>query len=85
MRRWVSSPHYKRAISVLVAARHAEGLTQRQLAEAIGKPPSFVAKYELGERRLDFVEFIAITNALGRDPGTVIRTISDLLGGELDI
>jgi transcriptional regulator with XRE-family HTH domain len=35
------------------------------LAEALGKPQSFVAKYENGERRIDVIEFVDITSALG--------------------
>jgi transcriptional regulator with XRE-family HTH domain len=41
-------------------ARLKAGLTQSQLAKLLGKPQSFVAKYELGERRLDVIEFTEI-------------------------
>jgi transcriptional regulator with XRE-family HTH domain len=54
--------------AVLVATRREAGLTQAQLAERLGKPPSFIAKIEIGERRLDVVEFIAIAKALKLDP-----------------
>ena len=52
----------------MVGARKAAGLTQHALARRLKKPQSFVAKYEGGERRLDVVEFIAISRALGADP-----------------
>lgn len=32
------------------------------------KPPSFIGKYELGERRLDIVELLAILARLEQDP-----------------
>lgn len=51
--------------SLLVEARKAKGLTQAELADALGKPQSFVAKYENGERRIDVVEFVDITAVLG--------------------
>lgn len=51
--------------SLLVEARKATGLTQAELADALGKPQSFVAKYENGERRIDVVEFVDITAVLG--------------------
>ena len=51
--------------SLLVEARKAKGLTQAELAETLNKPQSFVAKYENGERRIDVVEFVDITAALG--------------------
>ncbi|WP_242005608.1 helix-turn-helix domain-containing protein [Acetobacter lovaniensis] len=40
-------------------------MTQAELAAALGKPQSFVAKYENGERRIDVIEFADITSALG--------------------
>jgi transcriptional regulator with XRE-family HTH domain len=42
-------------------------MTQVQIAELIQKPQSFVSKYERGERRLDFTEFIEIAAALEID------------------
>ena len=85
MRRWVSSPSYKSAIAALVQARHLSGKTQREVAAAIGKPPSFVAKVETGERRLDFVEFSVLARALGQDPATLLGDIARELGGRVDI
>ena len=85
MRRWVSSPSYKRAIAALVDARHASGQTQRDVAAAIGKPPSFVAKIETGERRLDFVEFIAVARALGVDPSQLMATVAEQIGAAIEI
>lgn len=34
-----------------------------------------VAKYELGEGRLDLLEFLDIAAAVGFDPGEVIRSL----------
>ncbi|MFC5508127.1 helix-turn-helix domain-containing protein [Bosea massiliensis] len=51
--------------SLLVEARKAKGLTQAELADLLGKPQSFVAKYENGERRIDVIEFVDITAILG--------------------
>jgi transcriptional regulator with XRE-family HTH domain len=56
---------------VLVATRREAGLTQAQLAERLKKPPSFIAKIEIGERRLDVIEFAAIAKALKIDPRTL--------------
>jgi transcriptional regulator with XRE-family HTH domain len=49
----------------LVAARKAAGVSQQTLADRIGRPQSFVAKVEGGERSLDVIEFVAIACALG--------------------
>lgn len=67
MTRSVFSPAYLRLRDWLVAARRADGLTQAQLAERLGRPQSFVSKYERGERRLDFVEVLEIADALRVD------------------
>lgn len=65
MQKSLRTPRQKLLQSLLVEARKAAGLTQAELAEALGKPQSFVAKYENGERRIDIIEFIDISAALG--------------------
>jgi transcriptional regulator with XRE-family HTH domain len=40
-------------------------LTQNQLSELLGKPQSYVSKYETGERKLDYVEITDICKAIG--------------------
>lgn len=67
MQKSLRSAEYARLIELLVATRHQAGIRQQALAKKLGKPQSFVAKYEGGERRLDVVEFIAIAEALGVD------------------
>ena len=57
---------------ILVQARRDAGLTQVALAKKLGRPQSFVSKFE---RRLDVPEFIDVARALGIDPA---RTIADL-------
>lgn len=42
-------------------------MTQVQVAEGVGKPQSYVSKYEAGERRLDFPEFVKVADVLGID------------------
>ena len=59
--------------------RKAAGVRQQALAERLGRPQSFVAKYENGERRLDMIEFIAIARALGADP---VKLFKDYVGGK---
>ena len=61
--------------SLLVEARKAKGLTQAELADALGKPQSFVAKYENGERRIDVVEFVDITAVLAISTSDLLAKI----------
>jgi len=83
-RHWVSSPTYRATIEVIVAARHESGLTQKALADRLGKPPSYVAKIELVERRLDVVEFIAICRVFGVAPDALMARIASGLPENLD-
>jgi transcriptional regulator with XRE-family HTH domain len=61
---------------LLIAARKKAGLTQQDVADRLGRPQSFVAKYEGGERRLDVVEFLQVAAALGADPARMVRVLS---------
>jgi transcriptional regulator with XRE-family HTH domain len=73
MQKSFKSEDYARLIDTLVAVRHSVGMRQQALAKKLGKPQSFIAKYEGRERRIDVVEFIAIARALGADPVKVFR------------
>ena len=70
------TPAHKRLIALLVAAREKAGFTQQQLADRLGKPQSFVAKYEGGERRIDVIEFLTIANTLEFDPARAVRELA---------
>jgi transcriptional regulator with XRE-family HTH domain len=53
--------------------RNEMGFTQAALADVLGKPQSFVSKYESGERLLSFVETIDVCRALNLDPKTLLK------------
>jgi transcriptional regulator with XRE-family HTH domain len=61
------SGRYQIFRELLVDARETSGKTQVEVAKLLRKPQSFVSKYERGERRLDFSEFVEIAMALGID------------------
>lgn len=61
-------PRYRALIENLVAARVAQGLSQQSLAERLEKHQQFVSRYEIGERRLDIIEFVDVASALGLNP-----------------
>jgi transcriptional regulator with XRE-family HTH domain len=52
-------------LQVLRELRRQSNLTQDQMARAMGVKQAFVSKYETGERRLDFLDLIAICEVLG--------------------
>ena len=69
---------YQRFCTILAEARTSRAISQVSLAERLGKPQSYVSKYENGERRLDIVEFLEIAAALEIDPHDIIDKIKDL-------
>lgn len=75
----VRSKPYQEFLQAMAAARRDRGVSQAALASKLGKPPSFVAKYELGERRLDVVEVFIILKVLDIDPVAFLgETLTDL-------
>ena len=62
---------------MLKAARIGCNLTQAQLAEAVDKPQSFIAKVEGGERRLVVVEFVKVVQAMGLIPSDFIKSYTE--------
>jgi transcriptional regulator with XRE-family HTH domain len=73
MRKTLHSPDYARFLALLKQARKDAGIVQQELADMLGKPQSFIAKVERGERRIDVIEFIAIARAIGRDPVRLLK------------
>jgi len=80
IRKSVHSAEQQLLRELLIAARDKAGLTQQKLAKRLGKPQSFVAKYEGGERRLDVIEFIIIAREIGADPLRILRALLKKIG-----
>jgi transcriptional regulator with XRE-family HTH domain len=79
MRKSVHTRAYTVLRQRLVAARQAAGLSQAKLAKKLGRPQSFVAKYEGGERRVDLVELFEIAAALDVDARRIIQVVAKAL------
>lgn len=71
----IYSPQNIEFRELLIQARKALNLSQVQLAVVLGRPQSFVSKYERGERRLDVVEFLEVAQALKIDPLKIIKKL----------
>jgi transcriptional regulator with XRE-family HTH domain len=54
-------------VDQLVRERKDQGLSQEAVASRLGKPQQYVSRYEVGERRLDMVEFLDAAKALKVD------------------
>ena len=56
MNKSVYTKDYKEIIERLKKARIEVGLAQKDVADKLGKPQSYISKIESGERRLDVAE-----------------------------
>lgn len=75
----IHDPKYQVFRQMLLDARKEKGLQQVEVAERLGKTQSFVSKYERGERRLDFCEFIEVAAALELDVNAFVLRYRSLL------
>ena len=51
--------------AVLVAARKEAGISQQKLGDRLGVGQKLISEIELGDRRVDFLELMALERALG--------------------
>jgi transcriptional regulator with XRE-family HTH domain len=58
-------PARQRFRRLLRSLRDRSKLRQEDVAKRLGKPQSFVSKYEAGERRLDMIDTREVCQALG--------------------
>lgn len=75
MPRDLHSPRYQALRESIRAERKARGLSQVQVAKALGRPQSYVADFERRERRIDVVEYLALAEAIGFDPLAVLSAV----------
>lgn len=71
----VYSIEYQMVIKALREARVAGHITQEELGKALGRPQSFIAKVENGERLLDIIEFVHLCRLVGIDPVSIINKL----------
>lgn len=71
----LGTKQHKALIALLISKREAAGLTQTELAAALGEYQSFVARLESGERRVDVVELIQLSRILGFDASALVREV----------
>jgi len=72
------SGRYELLLARLVEARRESDLSQAEVARRLGRPQSFVSKYERAERRLDVVELIDVCEALGVAPEEIVAELASV-------
>jgi transcriptional regulator with XRE-family HTH domain len=61
--------------AALIAARKAAGISQQELAKRLRTSQTVIARIEIGERRVDVIEFIDLARALQIDPREVVSQL----------
>lgn len=77
---WVEAEHYRVIGACLAAARRRANVTHQELATKLGKPQSFVSEYERIQRRVDIVELLVISQAIGVDSLEIFAEIAKSVG-----
>lgn len=74
---------YDVLVSALAAMRKEAGLSQRELADALGREQNYVGRIETRQRRVDLVELIQICRACKLDPETAITGLTARIAGRV--
>ena len=78
-RKSLHTPGYDLILSLLREAREAAGLTQTELAARLRRPQNYVSKCELGERRVDVLEWLEFLEACESRPTAFLRRMRKTL------
>ena len=74
-RKTIYSPEYDRIVALLREIREAAGLSQASLAKQLQRPRTFVTKCELGERRIDLLEWLRFCQACQVEPAEFLTRL----------
>lgn len=69
------TPAYGRILGLLRRMRQDAGLTQAALAKRLKRTRTFVTKCELGERRIDVLEWIEFCRACRVEPTNAFKKL----------
>jgi transcriptional regulator with XRE-family HTH domain len=81
MRKSIHSPEQQVLRDLLRDLRREAGLKQTEVADRLGRPQSFVSKYEAGERRLDLIELRSVCAVLGTDVHELLNRLDEMTLG----
>ena len=78
MSKTLGTSRHRALIAFLTEKRHAAGMSQSDLAKALGEYQSFVARMESGQRRVDVIEYENLARILKFDVHEFFK-VDDLL------
>jgi len=71
---------YRLVRELLLDARRRAGFSQRRLGRLLGRSASHICMIEVGQRRVDLLEFHKMALVLGEDPRDLFGRLADVLG-----
>jgi transcriptional regulator with XRE-family HTH domain len=75
MSRTLASPRHEALRALLVESRKAAGLTQADIASKLKRYQSFISTVESGQRRIDVIEFLDLSEVIGFDPCQALKRL----------
>jgi len=72
-------------VEIMIGARKQSGLTQAELGERVGKDQTFISLIERSQRRIDVLEFIALTRAMNQRPEELFAAFLAQTPGKITI
>lgn len=75
MHKTLRSNRHQVLCKLLIEARKKAHLNQTELAKRLGRRQPYISKIEIGERRVDLVELIALAEAMGADPLKIFKAV----------
>ncbi len=74
-RKSLHTPPYDAILALLRQIREEAGLTQEQVATRLKRTRTYVTKCELGERRIDLLEWLEFCRACRCDPASFLSRL----------
>lgn len=81
----VFTDEYDILLDLFVKTRRKVGVTQVELGKRLRKPQPWVSNIERGIRRIDILEFIALTRALKVDPLMFLQEYLTLIPADFEV
>ena len=75
MARSLHTAAHRELVSAVKAMRKSARLSQRELAERLGREQNFVGRIETGQRRIDLVEWVMLCRACGVDAAVQVTQL----------
>ncbi|MCV9960286.1 helix-turn-helix transcriptional regulator [Pararhizobium sp. BT-229] len=79
MRKTIRSKGQIALVDLIIEKRKEAGLTQEDLAKALGQTQPWIAHLEGGERRIDVIEFVRLADAIGFDAVEELRRLIPII------